>query len=127
MYTPQVLDHFQNPRNVGEMADANAVGESGSAVCGDVMRIFLRIEGGVVQKASFKTFGCGAAIATSSVLTELVKGKTIDEVRKIKNTDVVAMLGGLPPIKIHCSVLAEETLKAALDDYERRTPSGTGK
>ncbi len=120
MYTPKVMDHFQNPRNAGEMADASAVGRAASGIHGDVLQLYLKIEGDKVVKASFKTFGCGAAIATSSLLTEMVKGKTLDEVKKITNQQVADALGGLPPIKMHCSVLAEQALKAALEDYEKR-------
>jgi nitrogen fixation NifU-like protein len=102
------------------LPDANAVGRAGSPVCGDILRLYLKIEHGKVAKAAFKTFGCGAAIATSSILTELVKGKTVDELKKITNAQVAEALGGLPPIKMHCSVLAEEALKSALEDYAKK-------
>lgn len=117
MYTEKVIDHFTNPRNVGEIADANAVGQVGNPVCGDIMKMYLKIEDGVVTEAKFKTFGCCAAIATSSVSTELIKGRTIDEALKLSNKEVIDELGGLPPQKIHCSVLAEEAIKKAISDY----------
>ncbi len=117
IYTEKVMDHFTNPRNVGELENANAVGEVGNARCGDIMKIYMDIEGDVIQDIRFKTFGCGAAIATSSVATELVKGKTIDEALKITNKAVVEQLGGLPKEKLHCSVLAEEAIQAAILDY----------
>ena len=121
LYSEKVMDHFTNPRNVGELADANGVGEVGNEVCGDIMKVFLKIsDDGVITDVSFKTFGCGAAIATSSMATELIKGKTIDEAVKLTNKAVVEALDGLPPAKIHCSVLAEEAVKAALADYYRR-------
>ena len=117
MYTEKVIDHFTNPRNVGELADANAVGQVGNPVCGDIMKMYLKIEDGIIKDAKFKTFGCCAAIATSSVSTELIKGKTIDDALKLTNKEVIDELGGLPPQKIHCSVLAEEAIKKALSDY----------
>lgn len=117
MYTEKVIDHFTNPRNVGEIADANAVGQVGNPVCGDIMKMYLKIEDGVVTEAKFKTFGCCAAIATSSVSTELIKGRTIEEALKLSNKEVIDELGGLPPQKIHCSVLAEEAIKKAISDY----------
>lgn len=120
MYSEKVLDHFSNPRNVGELADANAVGEVGNPVCGDIMKMFMKIEDGVIVDVKFKTFGCGAAIATSSMATEMIKGKTVDEALALSNKAVVEALGGLPPAKIHCSVLAEEAVKTALADYYRR-------
>ncbi len=120
MYSAKVMDHFQNPRNIGEIADANAVGEVGNARCGDIMRMYMKIEGGVIVDVKFKTFGCGAAVATSSMATELIKGKTIDEALKLTNAAVVSALDGLPPAKLHCSVLAEEAVKAALADYFKR-------
>lgn len=123
MYSATVMDHFQNPRNVGELPDANAEGRAGSRVCGDMLRFYMRVEDGKVVKATFKTFGCGAAIATSSILTELVKGKTLEDVKKITNVQVAEALGGLPAIKMHCSVLAEEALKSALDNYAARQKS----
>ena len=116
-YSKKVMDHFANPRNVGEMDDPSGVGTVGNAKCGDIMRVFLKIEDGVVQDAKFKTFGCGAAVATSSMATELVKGKTIAEAVAITNVAVMEALDGLPPVKVHCSCLAEEALHAALRDY----------
>ena len=117
MYSEKVMDHFQNPRNVGDLADANAVGEVGNAKCGDIMRMQLKIEDGVIKDVKFKTFGCGAAIATSSMATELIKGKKVEEALKLTNKAVVEALEGLPPVKIHCSVLAEQAIKAAIKDY----------
>ena len=119
-YTEQVMDHFMNPRNMGEMEDASGVGTVGNAKCGDIMRIYIKVENDVITDVSFKTFGCGAAIATSSKATELVKGKTIDEALQITNKAVMEALGGLPPVKVHCSVLAEEALHAAIQDYRDR-------
>lgn len=125
LYTEKVIENFQNPKNVGELADANAVGEVGSPACGDIMKMFLKInDDGVIEDVSFKTYGCGAAIATSSVATEMIKGKTVEEARKLTNQQVIDELGGLPPVKIHCSVLAEEAIKAALDDYEKNHKNG---
>lgn len=123
-YSEKVMDHFMNPRNMGEMTDANAIGEVGNPACGDVMRLYLKIENGVILDAKFKTFGCGAAIATSSMMTEMVKGKTLEEAKKISNQAVAEALDGLPPVKMHCSVLAEEGLEAAITDYEKRTEKG---
>ena len=121
MYSEKVMDHFQNPRNVGEIEDASGVGTVGNAKCGDIMRMFLDIdENGIIREAKFKTFGCGAAIATSSMATEMVKGKSLEEALKLTNKAVVEALEGLPPIKVHCSVLAEQAVKAALSDYYRR-------
>ena len=120
LYSDKVLDHFSNPRNVGELEDANAVGEIGNAKCGDIMRMYLKIENNVITDAKFKTFGCGAAVATSSMATELVKGKTIEEALKLTNKAVVEALDGLPPSKLHCSVLAEEAIKSALYNYYER-------
>ncbi len=117
MYSEKVMDHFQNPRNVGEITDADGVGTVGNPVCGDVMRLYIKVKDGIISDAKFKTFGCGAAIATSSMVTEMVKGKTIEEALKISNKAVAEALDGLPPIKMHCSVLAEEALKSAIDDY----------
>lgn len=117
MYSEKVMDHFSNPRNVGEIADANAVGTVGNAKCGDIMKMYMKIENDVITDVKFKTFGCGAAVATSSMATELVKGKTIEEALTLTNSAVVEALGGLPPAKIHCSVLAEEAIKAAIQDY----------
>ena len=117
MYSEKVMDHFSNPRNVGTLPDANGIGEVGNAKCGDIMKMYLKIEDGIVKDVKFKTFGCGAAIATSSMATELVKGKTIEEALKLTNKAVVEALDGLPPAKIHCSVLAEEAIRAAILDY----------
>jgi len=120
IYSEKVLDHFTHPRNVGELPDANGVGEVGNAVCGDIMRIYLKIENDRIQDVRFKTFGCGAAIATSSMATELIKGQPLSEALKLTNKAVVEALDGLPPVKIHCSVLAEQAIKAAIADYYRR-------
>ena len=120
MYSEKVMDHFAHPRNVGEIPDADGVGEVGNAKCGDVMKMFLKIDGNVITDVKFKTFGCGAAIATSSMATELIKGKSIDEALQLTNKAVVEALDGLPPVKLHCSVLAEQAVKAALADYYRR-------
>lgn len=117
MYSDKVMDHFTNPRNVGELEGANAIGTVGNAKCGDIMKMYLKIENDVIVDVSFKTFGCGAAVATSSMATELVKGKTVEEALKLTNSAVVEALEGLPPAKIHCSVLAEEAIKAAIQDY----------
>jgi nitrogen fixation NifU-like protein len=119
-YNELVMEHFMNPRNVGEIENADGVGEVGNPACGDMMRLYLKLEDGRVVDAKFRTFGCGAAIASSSMLTEMVKGKTVEEVRAITNQQVSAALGGLPEVKIHCSVMAEEAVKAALDDYEKK-------
>ena len=118
MYNERVIKEFSNPQNVGEIKDANAVGTVGNATCGDIMKIFMKInDDGVIEDVSFQTFGCGAAIATSSVATSMIKGKTVDEALKITNQQVVDELGGLPAQKLHCSVLAEEAIKAAINDY----------
>ena len=123
-YTEQVMDHFMNPRNMGEMENADGVGTVGNAKCGDIMRIYIKVENDVIVDVKFKTFGCGAAIATSSKATELVMGKTIDEALQITNKMVMEELGGLPPVKVHCSVLAEEALHAAIKDYKERLEKG---
>ena len=120
MYSEKVMDHFSNPRNVGEIPDANAVGQVGNPKCGDIMKIFMKIENDVITDIKFKTFGCGAAVATSSMATELVKGKTIGEALALTNKAVAEALDGLPPAKLHCSVLAEEGIKTAIADYYRR-------
>ncbi len=120
VYSEKVMEHFMNPRNVGEIKDADGVGEVGNPVCGDLMTIYIKVKDNVISDIKFKTFGCGAAIATSSMVTELVKGKTIDEALKITNKDVAEELDGLPPVKMHCSLLAEEGLKAAIEDYRKR-------
>ena len=119
-YSEKVMDHFMNPRNVGEIEDASGVGTVGNAKCGDIMKVYLKIEDGVVQDAKFKTFGCGAAVATSSMATEMIKGKTIKEAMEITNKAVMEALDGLPPVKVHCSCLAEEALHAALWDYAEK-------
>ena len=124
MYTEQVMDHFMNPRNVGEIEDASGVGTVGNAKCGDIMKIYIKVENDVITDVKFKTFGCGAAIATSSRATEMVKGKTIEEDLKVTNKLVADSLGGLPPVKMHCSVLAEEALHAAIQDYKDRMEKG---
>lgn len=120
MYTEKVMDHFTNPRNMGELQDADGVGTVGNAKCGDIMRIYLKVEDEIIKDVTFKTFGCGAAVATSSIATELVKGKTIREALKITNDAVVEALDGLPKAKIHCSLLAEEALHAAIWDYSQK-------
>jgi len=119
-YNEKVIDHFVNPRNVGEMEDASGVGTVGNARCGDIMRVYLKIENDIIIDATFKTFGCGAAVATSSMATEMVKGKTIQEALTITNKSVMAELGGLPSAKAHCSTLAEEALQSALWDYAQK-------
>ena len=120
MYSEKVVDHFSNPRNVGEIENADGIGEVGNSVCGDVMKIYLKIEDDKIIEVKFKTFGCGAAIATSSMATELIKGKTIEEALELSNKAVVEALDGLPPVKLHCSVLAEEAVKAAIIDYYKK-------
>ena len=121
MYSEKVMDHFQNPRNVGEIENASGVGTVGNAKCGDIMRIYLDIDdNGMIQDCKFKTFGCGAAVATSSMATELVKGKSIQEALQITNKAVMEALDGLPPVKVHCSVLAEQAVKSAISDYYRK-------
>lgn len=117
LYTDTVMDHFMHPRNVGEIADADGVGEVGNAKCGDIMKMYLKIKNNVIEDAKFETFGCGSAIASSSMATEMVKGKTVDEALAVTNRQVVDALGGLPAHKLHCSVLAEESIKAAVRDY----------
>lgn len=119
-YTRKVIDHYTSPRNVGKIENADGVGQVGNPVCGDIMKIYLKIENNVITDIKFKTFGCGAAVATSSVTTELIKGKTVEEALKLTNQEVVEELGGLPPVKLHCSVLAEEALKDAIADYYRK-------
>jgi nitrogen fixation NifU-like protein len=114
------MDHFANPRNMGEIEDPSAVGDVGNPTCGDMMRLYLKIENGIIVDAKFKTFGCGAAIASSSILTEMLIGKKVEDAMKISNEAVAEALGGLPPVKIHCSVMAEEAVKAALVDFEKR-------
>jgi len=119
-YSEKVMDHFTNPRNVGEITDASGIGTVGNPVCGDVMKMYLKIENEIIVDAKFKTFGCGAAVATSSMVTEMVKGKSITEALTITNKAVAQALGGLPAIKMHCSVLAEEALRSALKDYYKK-------
>ncbi len=121
MYSEKVMDHFQNPRNVGEIENASGVGTVGNAKCGDIMRMYIEVDdNGVITECKFKTFGCGAAVATSSMATELVKGKTIQEALKVTNKAVMDALDGLPPVKVHCSLLAEEAIHAALWDYAEK-------
>ena len=120
LYTDTVMDHFLHPRNVGEIADADGVGEVGKAKCGDIMKMYLKINDNVIEDVKFETFGCGSAIASSSMATELIKGKTIDEALAVTNKQVVDALGGLPAHKLHCSVLAEESIKSAVKDYYDR-------
>ncbi|MFC1496704.1 Fe-S cluster assembly scaffold protein NifU [Candidatus Margulisiibacteriota bacterium] len=124
-YSEKVMDHFKNPRNVGEIENPDGIGKIGNPTCGDIMEMYIKVKGKKITDVKFKTFGCGAAIATSSMVTELVKGKTIDEALKITNDTVIDALDGLPPIKRHCSVLAEDALKSAIDDYLIKT-TGTG-
>ncbi len=120
LYSEKVMDHFLHPRNVGEIPDASGIGNVGNPVCGDIMRMYIKVENNIIVDAKFKTFGCAAALATSSMVTEMIKGKTVDEALKISNKAVAEALGGLPPIKLHCSVLAEEALKSALADYYKK-------
>lgn len=122
MYSEKVMDHFSNPRNVGEIENASGVGTVGNAKCGDIMKIFLDIENGIIKDVKFKTFGCGAAIATSSMATEMIKGKTVKEALTLTNKAVAEALDGLPEVKMHCSLLAEEAVKAAIDDYIAKNP-----
>jgi nitrogen fixation NifU-like protein len=119
-YSAKVMDHFANPRNTGELKDANAIGEVGNPVCGDIMKMYLRINNEIIEDVKFKTFGCGAAVATSSIATEMIKGKTITQALALSNKAVIEALDGLPPAKIHCSVLAEQAVKSAISDYYRR-------
>ena len=120
LYSEKVMDHFRNPRNIGIIEDADGIGEVGNAKCGDIMKIYLKIEDDVVKDVKFETFGCGSAIAASSMATELIKGKPVSEALQLTNKAVVEALDGLPPHKIHCSVLAEEAIKAAVEDYESK-------
>ena len=120
MYTEKVMDHFSNPRNVGELEDANGVGEVGNASCGDIMKIFLKVDDGIIKDVKFKTFGCGAAIATSSMVTEMAIGKTLDEALELTNQAVAEALDGLPPAKMHCSNLAADALHEAIKDYKAK-------
>ena len=121
MYSEKVMEHFNNPRNVGELENASGIGEVGNPTCGDIMKLYIIVEDDRIADVKFKTFGCGAAIATSSMVTELVKGKTLDEALKVSNKMVAEALDGLPPVKMHCSVLAEEALHSAINDYYRKT------
>ena len=120
LYSEKVMDHFANPRNIGELENADGIGEVGNAKCGDIMKMYLKIDNGIITDVKFKTFGCGAAIATSSIATEMIKGKSIEDALKLTNKAVVEALDGLPPAKIHCSVLAEQAIKTALADYYTR-------
>ena len=120
MYTKEVMDHFEHPRNVGEIADADGIGQVGNPKCGDIMKMYIKVKDNVITDVKFKTYGCGSAIATSSIATEMIKGRTIDEALKLSNKAVVEALGGLPAHKIHCSVLAEQSIKAAIADYYTR-------
>ena len=122
MYSEKVMEHFSNPRNVGEIENADGVGTVGNAKCGDIMKMFLEVEDGVIKDVKFKPFGCGAAIATSSMATEMIKGKTLKEALKLTNKAVAEALDGLPEVKMHCSLLAEEAVKAAIDDYLKKHP-----
>ena len=120
MYSDKVMDHFKNPRNVGEIENANGIGEVGNAKCGDIMKIFLKVEDNIVQDVKFMTYGCGSAIASSSMATELIKGKSLEDAWELTNKAVAEALDGLPPVKMHCSVLAEQAIKAALVDYAQK-------
>ncbi|NQT22006.1 MAG: Fe-S cluster assembly scaffold protein NifU [Candidatus Omnitrophica bacterium] len=120
-YSDKVMEHFRDPHNVGEIPDASGIGKVGNPVCGDIMNLYIKVENEVIIDAKFKTFGCGAAIATSSMVTDLVKGKSVAEALKISNRAVAEALGGLPPIKMHCSMLAEEALKSAIEDYLKKS------
>ena len=120
LFSDKVMDHFRNPRNVGIIEDANGIGEVGNAKCGDIMKMYLKIEDDIIQDVKFETFGCGSAIASSSMATELIKGKSIDDALKLTNKAVVEALDGLPAVKVHCSVLAEQAVRAALSDYYTR-------
>lgn len=119
-YSEKVMEHFRNPRNVGEIENPDGIGHVGNPVCGDIPELYIKVKDNIIIDAKFKTFGCGAAIVTSSMVTELVRGKAIDEALKISNKAVAEALGGLPPIKMHCSVLAEDMLKSAIDDYLKK-------
>jgi nitrogen fixation NifU-like protein len=122
-YSEKVMDHFMHPRNVGEIENPDGRGKVGNPVCGDIMELYIKVKDGIIIDVKFKTFGCGAAIATSSMVTEMVKGKNIKEALEISNKAVAEALGGLPPVKMHCSVLAEEALKSAIEDYRKKNPS----
>ncbi|MDO5038107.1 Fe-S cluster assembly scaffold protein NifU [Clostridium sp.] len=120
IYSEKVMDHFRNPRNVGVIEDANGIGEVGNAKCGDIMRVYLKIEDNIIKDAKFETFGCGSAIASSSMATDLIKGKTVEEAWELTNKAVAEALDGLPPVKMHCSVLAEEAIHKAINDYRKK-------
>lgn len=120
MYTQKVIEHFSNPRNVGEIKDADGIGTVGNPSCGDIMKMFIKVENGIIKDVKFQTFGCGAAIATSSITTEMAIGKTLDEALKLTRGEIADELGGLPPIKMHCSNLAADALKAAIEDYRKK-------
>lgn len=120
LYSDKVLEHFSNPRNVGEIENADGIGEVGNAKCGDIMKMYIKVDKGIITDVKFKTYGCGAAVATSSMATEMIKGKSIDDALKLTNQAVVEALDGLPAVKLHCSVLAEQAIKAALSDYYTR-------
>jgi nitrogen fixation NifU-like protein len=126
LYSEKVMEHFKNPRNVGEIENADGIGHVGNPVCGDIMELYIKVNGSTIIDARFKTFGCGAAIATSSMITEMVKGKRIEEALEISNRTVAEALGGLPPVKMHCSVLAEEALKLAIEDYFDKSEKKSG-
>lgn len=119
-YSEKVMEHFKNPRNVGEIKNADGIGHVGNPMCGDIMELHIKVENGIITDAKFKTFGCGAAIATSSMITELIKGKSVEDAEQISNEAVIEALDGLPAVKRHCSVLAEDALKKAIEDYRRR-------
>ncbi len=127
MYSDKVMDHFEHPRNIGVIEDADGVGTVGNPVCGDVMKMYLKIKNNIIVDVKFKTFGCASAIATSSMATEMIKGKTVDEALELTNKAVAEALDGLPPVKMHCSVLAEEAVKAAIEDYQSKQLKKTNK
>lgn len=127
MYSDKVMDHFENPRNIGVIEDADGIGTVGNPVCGDVMKMYLKIENNIIVDVKFKTFGCASAIATSSMATEMIKGKTIEEALELTNKAVAEALDGLPPVKMHCSILAEEAVKAAIEDYQKKQLEKTNK
>ncbi len=124
LYSEKVMDHFRNPRNVGDMENPDGTGHVGNPICGDIMELYIRVKDNIITDAKFKTFGCGAAIATSSMVTEMIMGKTIDEALEISNKTVAEALGGLPAAKMHCSVLAEDALRSAIDDYHSKQKKG---
>lgn len=126
-YSEKVMDHFLHPRNVGEIPNASGIGNVGNPICGDVMRMYIKVENNIIVDAKFKTFGCGAAISTSSMVTQMVKGKSVEEALQISNKAVAEALGGLPAVKMHCSVLAEEALKSAIEDYHKKQGQNNAK